>query len=152
MSLRGRLASRAEELIVLDTDVLSELARPAPDPRVVDWVDVQDVADLVVTAITAAEIRAGVALLPDGRRRRQIEGRMEHLLSDVFGGQVLVFDGESSRHYAAIVAARTRAGRPIGALDAQIGAVCLQFDATLATRNTPDFEGIGLRIVDPWAV
>lgn len=138
-------------MIVLDTNVVSELARPAPSQAVIDWVDAQDSADLVITAVTAAEIRAGVSLLPSGRRQREIGQRMEAVITDTFAGHVLAFDVDSSPHYADILAIRTRAGRPIGGLDAQIAAVCAQHDATLATRNTADFDGIGVHLVDPWA-
>jgi predicted nucleic acid-binding protein len=137
-------------VIVLDTNVVSELARPQPAPEVVAWVDAQDSADLVITAVTAAEIRASVALLPTGRRRRQIAERMETLITETFAGYVLAFDVDSSAHYANIVATRTRAGRPISGLDAQIAAVCTQHDATLATRNTDDFDGLNLNLINPW--
>jgi hypothetical protein len=86
-------------VIVLDTNVVSELARPQPAPEVVAWVDAQDSADLVITAVTAAEIRAGVALLPTGRRRRQIAERMETLITETFAGYVLAFDVDSSARY-----------------------------------------------------
>ena len=139
-------------MIVLDTNVVSELARPRPAPQVVDWVDMQDSADLVITAVTAAEIRAGVALLPNGRRKRQIAERMELLITETFGGYVLAFDVDSSAYYASIIAARSRAGRPISGLDAQIGAVCTQYGATLATRNTTDFDGLDLNLINPWEI
>lgn len=137
-------------MIVLDTNVVSELARPQPAPKVVDWVDAQDSADLVITAVTAAEIRAGVALLPTGRRQRQIAERMEALITETFAGYVLAFDVDSSEYYANIVATRTHAGRPISGLDAQIAAVCAQHDGTLATRNTDDFDGLDLNLINPW--
>ncbi|WP_411284435.1 PIN domain-containing protein [Lapillicoccus sp.] len=79
-------------MIVLDTNVVSELARPSPSPTVVDWVDAHDSADLMITALTAAEVRAGVALLPGGRRKREIGPRMEELLTETFAGYVLAFD------------------------------------------------------------
>lgn len=137
-------------MIVLDTDVVSEIARAQPHQAVLDWVDAQDSDSLVITALTAAEIRAGVVLMPAGRRKRQIGRRMESLLSETFAGYVLAFDIDSSARYAQILAARRRKGRPISALDAQIAAVCLQHEATLATRNSDDFEGIGLHLVNPW--
>jgi len=137
-------------MIVLDTNVVSELARPRPSQVVIDWVDVHDSGELVITALTAAEIRAGVALLPPGRRQREIGERMELLLSDTFAGHVLAFDVDSSAYYADILATRTRAGRPISGLDAQIAAVCTQHQATLATRNTADFADIGLDLINPW--
>lgn len=130
--------------------LVSELTRPAPGQAVIDWVDAQDSLDLVITALTAAEIRAGVLLLPSGRRQREIGRRMESLITDTFARHVLALDVDSSPHYASILAIRTPAGRPIGGLDAQIAAVCAQHDASLATRNTADFEGIGLHLIDPW--
>lgn len=137
-------------MIVLATNVVSELTRPGASQRVVDWVDEQEASQLVITAVTAAEIRAGVALLPQGRRRREVGLRMEALITETFAGHVLAFDVHSSLHYAAIIATRTRAGRPISGLDAQIAAVCAQHQATLATRNTADFDGVGLSVVNPW--
>lgn len=137
-------------MIVLDTNVVSELARPRPAPEVIEWVDAQDSATLVITAVTAAEIRAGVALLPTGRRRRQIAERMEALITETFAGYVLAFDVESSEHYANVVATRIRAGRPISGLDAQIAAVCTQHGAALATRDVDDFEGLELTLINPW--
>lgn len=137
-------------MIVLDTNVVSELSRRHADPEVIGWADAQDARDLVITAVTAAEIRAGVALLPEGRRRGEIGAVMEAVLTDTFAGQVLPFDLGSTDHYARIVATRTRAGLPISGPDAQIAAISAQYAAVLATRNTADFEGLGLELVNPW--
>jgi predicted nucleic acid-binding protein len=137
-------------VIVLDTNVVSELARPRPAAEVIDWVDAQDSANLVITAVTAGEIRAGVALLPTGRRRRQIAERMEALITETFAGYVVAFDVDSTESYARVVAMRTRAGRPISGFDAQIAAVCAQHGATLATRNLDDFDGLELDLINPW--
>ena len=137
-------------MIVLDTNVVSELARPTPSPAVIEWVDAQDSSSLVITALTAAEVRAGVALLPNGRRKQDIGLRMESLLTETFAGFVLAFDIDSSAHYADIVAGRRRAGRPISAFDAQIASVCRQHDADLATRNTADFTDTGIQLINPW--
>jgi toxin FitB len=137
-------------VIVLDTNVLSELIRPTPDERVLDWVDRQDSAEVVLTAITAAELRAGVALLPRGRRRTTLAARIEELLTDTFAAAVLPFGVDATGYYAQIVAKRRRAGTPISAPDAQIAAICRQYDARLATRNVRDFAQTGVDIVDPW--
>lgn len=138
--------------MVLDTNVLSELMRPAPSTSVVDWLDEQDTSELAITSLTAAELRAGVALLPDGQRKAALGQRIESMIIETFAGFILAFDAESSASYAEIVAARTRAGRPISAFDAQIAAVCRQHDAVLATRNTNDFTGAGIELVDPWVL
>ncbi len=137
-------------MIVLDTNVVSELARPVPSPAVIEWVDAQESSRLVITALTAAEVRAGVALMPDGRRRQDVGLRMELLLTETFAGFVLAFDIGSSAHYAKILAGRTGVGRPISVFDAQIAAVCRQYEAVLATRNTAEFTETGIQLINPW--
>lgn len=138
-------------MIVLDTNVVSELIRPAPDARVLDWIDARDPAGVVITAITAAELRAGVAQLPAGRRRHDIEARMEPTLTELFADAILPFDLFATPYYADIVATRRRTGLPISAMDAQIAAICRQYEATLATRNVRDFITTGVELVDPWS-
>jgi len=137
-------------VIVLDTNIVSELARPTPSQVVIERVDAQESSSLVITALTAAEVRAGVALLPGGRRKQDVGLRMESLLTETFAGFVLAFDIDSSAHYAHILAGRERAGRPINAFDAQIAAACRQYEAILATRNTADFTDTGIQLLDPW--
>lgn len=137
-------------MIVLDTNVVSELARLRPDPAVIEWVDAHDSSELVITALTAAEIRSGVALLPDGRRKQEIGLRMESLLVETFAGYILAFDFDTSVYYADILEARTRGGRPISTFDAQIAAICRQYESVLATRNTADFTDTGIQLVNPW--
>jgi predicted nucleic acid-binding protein len=137
-------------VIVLDTNVVSELVRPSPNRSVVEWVDEHDSSELVITALTAAELRAGVALLPEGRRKDELGMRIESLLVETFAGYVLAFDVGSSAYYAELLAVRTRGGRPITTFDAQIAAVCRQYDSVLATRNTTDFTDTGIQLVNPW--
>ena len=117
---------------------------------VIAWIDDIDSSEVLITAITVAELRSGVAQLPPGRRRSRISEHVEALLNETFAGYVLPFDVDSSTPYAEIVAKRRSAGRPISALDAQIAAICRQHEATLATRNVSDFEATGLDVVDPW--
>jgi predicted nucleic acid-binding protein len=117
---------------------------------VINWVDAHDSAELVITAPTAAEIRAGVALLPEGHRKHEIGIRMESLLLETFAGYVLAFDLDSSAYYAEILTTRTRGGRPISTFDAQIAAVCRQYESVLATRITADFADTGIQLVNPW--
>lgn len=137
-------------MIILDTNVVSEMMRPEPDENVLRWLDAQDVPDLVITSVTAAELRAGVAVMPAGRRRTHLAERVEAVITETFFGAVLPFDIGSGPHYAAVVAARRAVGRPITPLDAQIAATCLQHQAGLATKNGWDFGGLGVNVLTPW--
>ena len=137
-------------MIVLDTNVISELSRRVPDPGVLSWLDSLAVSDVATTAITAAELRYGVARLPDGHRKRELTVMIEGILTEDFHGRVLPFDERSSVQYADIVTGRERIGRPIGVADAQIAAVCRDLNAILATRNTADFEETGIELINPW--
>lgn len=135
-------------MIVLDTNVVSELAKPTPNPAVVAWVDVQ--VDLAIAAPSLGELRFGVARLPEGQRKTALSDAIDHFLSDDLDGLVLAFDVTSAEAYGPIVAGRERFGRPIGIADAQIAAICRVHDAALATRNVRDFLNTGIEIVDPW--
>jgi toxin FitB len=137
-------------VIVLDTNVISELARHVPDPGVLSWLDSLEVSETVTTAVTAAELRYGVARLPDGHRKRELAVVIRGILAEDFHGRVLPFDERASVRYADVVTGRERIGRPIGVADAQIAAICRDLGATLATRNIPDFEETGIELVDPW--
>jgi predicted nucleic acid-binding protein len=137
-------------VIVLDTNVISELARKVPDPRVLSWLDSLDASDVATTAVTAAELRYGVARLPDGHRKRELTAVIRGILTEDFAGRVLPFDERASVRYADIVAGRERSGQPIGVADAQIAAICRDSGAILATRNNPDFEKTGIELIDPW--
>ncbi|HEX6447486.1 MAG TPA: type II toxin-antitoxin system VapC family toxin [Streptosporangiales bacterium] len=138
-------------MIVLDTNVLSEMVRPNPASAVVEWLDVQPASGLATTSITAAELFAGVARLPDGRRRARLTDEIAASLADL-RGPLLPFDIDAAWEYAEVVASRTRMGRCIEIADAQIAAVCRVRGATLATRNVKDFEGVGVEVVNPWTV
>jgi predicted nucleic acid-binding protein len=137
-------------VIVLDTNVLSELIRPQPDERVVAWLDSHDAADIATTAITAAELLYGVERVPARRRKDQLSHAMHGLIDDDLQGRVEAFDVVAAAHYATLVSDRDAAGRPISAADAQIAAICRKLAATLATRNTIDFDGTGIELLDPW--
>jgi predicted nucleic acid-binding protein len=138
-------------MIVLDTNVLSELMRRRPSARVVEWVDEQDTGTLVVTAVTVAELLYGVARLVDGARKTELATAVDALVREDFSGRVLPFDVAAAEHYADLVAERERHGRPIGTADGQIAAMCRCHGATLATRNVRDFDATGIGIHDPWA-
>lgn len=137
-------------MIILDTNVISELARQVPDPGVLTWLDSLEISEVATTAITAAELRYGVARLPEGHRKRELTVIIRGLLTEDFYGRVLPFDERASVRYADVVTSRERIGRPVGAADAQIAAICRDLGAALATRNTPDFEDTGIELVDPW--
>jgi predicted nucleic acid-binding protein len=137
-------------VIALDTNVISELARQVPDPGVLSWLDLLEVTDVVTTAVTAAELRYGVAKLPGGHRKRELTAVIRGILTEDFQGRVLPFDARASVQYAEIVTDRERVGRLIGVADAQIAAICRDLDAMLATRNTADFEHTGIELINPW--
>jgi predicted nucleic acid-binding protein len=137
-------------VIVLDTNVISELARRAPHLGVLSWLDSLEISEVVTSAITAAELRYGVARLPDGHRKRELAAVIRGILTEDFHGRVLPFDERASIRYADIVTGREGIGRPIGVADAQIAAICRDLGAVLATRNTPDFEETGIELVNPW--
>lgn len=139
-------------MIILDAHVIAELARPAPDPGVLSWVDSLEVSDLATTAISAAELHYGIARLPDGHRKRELAAAIRGILAEDFGGRVLPFDEGASVRYAEIVTGRHRAGQPIGVAAAQVAAICRDLGATLATRDTADFTGTGIELVNPWAL
>lgn len=137
-------------MIVLDTNVISELMRKSPQLEVVRWVDAFDAADVFMTVVTAAELMYGVARLPASRRKERLSVKVRALLADDFADQVLPFDTPAAIQYADIVASRERSGRPLSMADAQIAAICRQWSAGVATRNVADFTETGIDVVDPW--
>ncbi|UIF84656.1 type II toxin-antitoxin system VapC family toxin [Cupriavidus necator] len=137
-------------MIVLDTNVLSELMRGQAEPAVVDWLDRQEQDSLAVTAVTVAELLYGIARLPEGRRKTGLRDAALQMLDEEFAGRVLAFDEDAAVHYAALVSQRERTGRPISMADAQIAAICRHHAAALATRNTKDFDGVGVILANPW--
>jgi predicted nucleic acid-binding protein len=137
-------------MIVLDTNVVSELMRPEPAPQVSSWVRSRDRRELRMTSITLAEIRYGIARLPDGRRKQVLLDTADDIFR-VFSDQVLPVDEAAAEQYAVIASTRERAGKPIAGFDALIAAVCRSRGAALATRNLPDFHGTGIDVIDPWA-
>ena len=139
-------------MFVLDTNVASELMRPAPAPSVATWIAERNAKDLFLTAVSEAELLYGVAIMPAGRRRTMLETSMTRWLDLGFGERILPFDSAAARAYADIAAARRRAGRPIGEADCQIAAVSRSRGALLVTRNVRDFEDTGVDVVDPWSV
>jgi predicted nucleic acid-binding protein len=138
-------------VVILDTNVLSELSRQVPSENVVAWLDAQPADETATTAVTVAEILYGVARLPEGRRKVGLAEAVQGMLEDDLRGRVEPFDATAAALYAAIVSGRERIGRPISMADAQIASICRKLRATLATRNGRDFEGTGIDVIDPWS-
>jgi toxin FitB len=139
-------------MIVLDTNVLSEVLRPVPEQRVLDWLANQTRASLFTTTVTRSEILYGLRLLPAGGRRQSLWNAAEQIFNEDFAGRVLSFDNDAADAYASIAAARRSLGKPISQFDAMIAAVTHSRGATLATRNVKDFVECGIEIIDPWNV
>jgi len=137
-------------MIILDTNVLSETMYPNPSARVLEWLAQQPVGEICTTAVTKAEILSGIARMPAGRRRQELEEQAEGMFKEDFERGMLPFDGAAAEFYAEMMAARYAAGRIVGELDVQIAAIARLYNATLATRNARDFEDCGIRVVNPW--
>jgi predicted nucleic acid-binding protein len=138
-------------MIIVDPNVLSEVIKLSPSPRVMDWWNSHPETELYLTSITQAEILAGIELLPRGKRHAAIAQAAEATFREDFADRILPFDGDAAREFARIIAARRRLGRPISQPDAQIAAIARNCGAVLATRNTGDFEHCGIKLVNPWA-
>jgi predicted nucleic acid-binding protein len=137
-------------MIILDTNVLSELMRPKPS-RVAAWVAKQPATDVFTTSITEAEIFYGIELLPKGKRREGLLAAAEAMFAEDLAGRVLGFEGDAARVFSRIAAHRRALGRPISHADAQIAAIAQVRSAKLATRNVEDFEDCGIDVVDPYS-
>ena len=137
-------------MIILDTNIIFELTRQVPEPGVISWLDSLPAEEASTTAVTAAELLYGVARMPVGRRKTELAAAVRGLLDDEFRDRVLPFDEHCASRYADIVCGRETLGRPIGVADAQIAAICRTAEAALATRNTDDFSGTGIQLINPW--
>ena len=138
--------------MVLDTNVVSELMRSEPDTAVLAWLNDQPADTLWLNSVVVSELLYGIARLPDGKRRAQLAQAVQAMLAEDFSGRVLPFDLEAAVVYADLVAMRERQGQPVDMADGQIAAICLAHGASLATRNTKHFDGLGLTLLNPWAV
>lgn len=137
---------------LLDTNVLSELLRSAPEPMVLAWFAGQPSETLFVSAVTQAEMALGARLMPAGKKRATLQAALGAMFSEDFAGRILPFDSAAVPAYVDIVSARRATGRPIAQFDAQIAAIALNAGARLATRNLNDFENCGVTVVNPWMV
>src|SRR3954463_9023556 len=137
-------------MIVLDTNVVSELMRPHPAPRVMAWLQAQPLQDLATTTITLAEIGVGLARMPESRRRFTLETKFQPFVVRGLGPRVFGFDAAAAAVYGEMVATRERGGRPLNGFDGLIAAIAAAKDAVIATRNVGDFADCGVPIVNPW--
>jgi len=137
-------------MIILDTNVISELVRLAPEPAVGKWLGGHPPGSIFLCATSEAELRLSVSLLPQGKRRDALSAAVGILIELKFRGQIVPFDSGAAVQFADIVATRRRAGRPISVADAQIAAITRSRGAVIATRNVDDFAGTGIEIVNPW--
>lgn len=138
-------------MIIADTNVVSELMSPFPSERVREWIRRERLLnDICLTTVNVAEILYGVELLPRGKRRDALSLAAEAMFAEDFVARILSFDEPAARAFAEIAASRRSQGRPISEFDAQIASIAPSTGAALATRNTSDFEGCGVQLVNPW--
>ncbi len=137
-------------MILLDTNVVSEPLRQAPAPQVIAWLDAQALGTLILSAITVAELRAGIALLPPGRRRSGLQDNLEQRVLPLFAGRVLAFDLTCTRPYAELMAQARRSGLAISTADGYVAAIAAAHALAVATRDTRPFEAAGVGVINPW--
>ena len=137
-------------MILLDTNVLSEPLRQQPEPRVIDWINAQALETLYLSAITVAELRSGVALLPAGKRRDGLRENLEKRVLPLFAGRVLPFDLACTSAYAKLLAKARKAGRALAMADACIAAIAQTHGLAVATRDTAPFTLAGVSVINPW--
>ena len=137
-------------MILLDTNIVSEPLRPTPDTRVIDWIDAQPLETLFLSAITVAELRAGLAQLPVGKRRAGLQQSLEKRVLPLFAGRVLPFDLACTQAYAELMARARTAGLAIATADGYIAAIAAANGFTVATRDTGPFEAAGVAVINPW--
>jgi hypothetical protein len=138
-------------MILLDTNVISEVMRPRPDPRVAAWIQSLPRKEFWTSSLVVAELLSGIDLMPQGRRQKGLREAFEAMLTEDFHGQVLSFDLAAARHFGEILSARQRLGRPINEMDAQIAATARVHRAAIATRNIKDFQACDITLIDPWS-
>jgi predicted nucleic acid-binding protein len=137
-------------MIILDTNVVSEMIRPAPSERVIQWISSQPALLLYTTSITQAEMMYGMEILTKGKKKKALEAALNGMFEEDFRKRVLGFDSGCARFYAEIGATRKALGQPISQFDAQIAAIARSRTAVLATRNSADFAGCGVKLTNPW--
>jgi len=136
--------------MLLDTNIISEVMRSLPSQQLVNWLNQQSAPECFISSITLAEIEYGMTTLPSGSRRDSLLMKFNQFIAQGFDERVLVFDAQSAVYFARVMLLRKQQGRPISFQDGQIAAIALQHGLPLATRNTKDFEGVGLVLVNPF--
>lgn len=139
-------------MIMLDTNVISESLRPAPETRVLDWINEQAIETLYLSAITVAELRFGAALLPSGKRKTKLRNSLENKLLPLFTGRVLPFDIAVTKVYAEVMSQARRVGQSISTADGHIAATAAANGMIIATRDTSPFTAAGLQVINPWEI
>ncbi len=137
--------------LLLDTNVLSEVTKPAPDIRVIEWLDRLDEDRSFISIVSIAEIRRGIALMDHGRRRDALAAWLAEDLPQRFAGRVLAMDEAAALAWGDLMGMAKRQGRGLSSMDGWLGATAISRDLTLATRNIKDFEGLGIDLLDPWS-
>ncbi len=137
-------------MIVLDTNIISEIMRPRPSVNVTDWLNAQVTHQLYITSITIAEVLYGLQILPEGKRRRKLEQGFETFIANAFDQRILVFDEQAGRKYAELMAYRKKTGRPMSLPGGQIASIARVHGFSVATRNIADFESCGLQLINPF--
>jgi toxin FitB len=137
-------------MFLIDTNVISELMRATPAPSVLNWFSTQDPSTLYLSAVTEAELRTGIAILPAGQRQDGLKAALDATIAEDFEGRILPLDTDAAKTYAEIAVGRRSAGRPIADADCQIAAIARATGMQVVTRNTRDFEGCGIDVINPW--
>jgi predicted nucleic acid-binding protein len=137
-------------MIVVDTNVVAEAMKASPAPAVISWLNAHETPALFLTTVTIGEIRFGLRVLPQGRRRLRLEQGFERVIADAFAGRILAFDEEAARHYGEVMGRRRAIGRPLSVLDGQIASIARANGFAVATRNVRDFVDCGVEIVNPF--
>lgn len=137
-------------MILLDTNLISEPLRPIPAPQVVDWIDAQPLETLYLSTITVAELRAGVAMLPQGKRQRGLKENLETRVLPLFDGRILPFDLACTQAYSDLIVSSRKSGIAIGSADAYIAAIAINSGFSVATRDARPFLAAGAKVINPW--
>lgn len=139
-------------MILLDTNVVSEAMRPGAAKRVLDWLNAQDLRTLHLSTISLAELGYGIAVLPDGRRKANLQARLEATTERVFSGRILAFDRNAASEFSGRMAAARKTGLGVGLADGQIAAIAAAHGMIVASRDVGPFQAMGVDVIDPWTI